>query len=302
MCAYSGLVWCPCGWFKKKKESFAWTQTHPREIKSPWQIWGRIWRSAAPPVSHSWFPLPPRIHFSHSGLSGFSCHELTPLNGAEQRNAVCPAHTIMMLLLGWAPFVPFATKYLTRLFGTSAWPFYCPNTLEWCQSGSQWLIDSKAVATSWMTERDAKSTIPLKDTPWSINLGFLFYYFYHSSPNLTWRDMQHLSVLTSKRNQLHDEVHQWRRNGVGLEFNHLFGYGVLDAGGMVKMAKDWKTVPERFHCVAGSIQETQWVTLNFEFDISSSYNRFCRKNKKYRVRAYKAYAYQINKQSPHTLI
>ncbi|KAL0595568.1 Neuroendocrine convertase 2 [Plecturocebus cupreus] len=46
---------------------------------------------------------------------------------------------------------------------------------------------------------------------------------------LTWRDMQHLTVLTSKRNQLHDEVHQWRRNGVGLEFNHLFGYGVLDA-------------------------------------------------------------------------
>ncbi|XP_017287829.1 neuroendocrine convertase 2 [Kryptolebias marmoratus] len=76
-----------------------------------------------------------------------------------------------------------------------------------------------------------------------------------ANPNLTWRDMQHLSVLTSKRNQLHDEVHQWRRNGVGLEFNHLFGYGVLDAGGMVKMAKDWKTVPERFHCVAGSIQE-----------------------------------------------
>ncbi len=81
--------------------------------------------------------------------------------------------------------------------------------------------------------------------------------FFHPSPNLTWRDMQHLSVLTSKRNQLHDEVHQWRRNGVGLEFNHLFGYGVLDAGGMVKMAKEWKTVPERFHCVAGSIQETQ---------------------------------------------
>lgn len=79
---------------------------------------------------------------------------------------------------------------------------------------------------------------------------------YHSL-DLTWRDMQHLTVLTSKRNQLHDEVHQWRRNGVGLEFNHLFGYGVLDAGAMVKMAKDWKTVPERFHCVGGSIQEPE---------------------------------------------
>ncbi|KAI4538090.1 hypothetical protein MG293_011493 [Ovis ammon polii] len=74
---------------------------------------------------------------------------------------------------------------------------------------------------------------------------------------LTWRDMQHLTVLTSKRNQLHDEVHQWRRNGVGLEFNHLFGYGVLDAGAMVKMARDWKTVPERFHCVGGSVQDPE---------------------------------------------
>lgn len=69
--------------------------------------------------------------------------------------------------------------------------------------------------------------------------------------------MQHLTVLTSKRNKLHDEVHQWRRNGVGLEFNHLFGYGVLDAGAMVSLARDWKTVPERFHCVAGSVQEIQ---------------------------------------------
>ncbi|XP_031959514.1 neuroendocrine convertase 2 isoform X2 [Corvus cornix cornix] len=77
--------------------------------------------------------------------------------------------------------------------------------------------------------------------------------------HLTWRDMQHLTVLTSKRNQLHDEVHRWRRNGVGLEFNHLFGYGVLDAGAMVKMAKDWKTVPERFHCVGGSIQEPEKI-------------------------------------------
>ena len=77
------------------------------------------------------------------------------------------------------------------------------------------------------------------------------------SLGLTWRDMQHLTVLTSKRNQLHDEVHQWRRNGVGLEFNHLFGYGVLDAGAMVKMAKDWKTVPERFHCVGGSVQDPE---------------------------------------------
>merc|ERR1712117_758879 len=52
---------------------------------------------------------------------------------------------------------------------------------------------------------------------------------------LTWRDMQHLTM-----------------NGVGLEFNHLFGFGVLDAGAMVALAGQWKSVPARYHCEAGS--------------------------------------------------
>jgi len=71
---------------------------------------------------------------------------------------------------------------------------------------------------------------------------------------LTWRDMQHLTVLTSKRNSLFDSKNRffWNMNGVGLEFNHLFGFGVLDAGAMVALAKQWKTVPPRFHCEAGT--------------------------------------------------
>ncbi|XP_078001023.1 neuroendocrine convertase 2-like isoform X2 [Glandiceps talaboti] len=80
--------------------------------------------------------------------------------------------------------------------------------------------------------------------------------------NLTWRDMQHLTVLTSKRNQLYDEVHQWRSNGVGLEFNHLFGFGVLDAGAIVKEAKNWETVPERFHCTGASYKEKTAIPSN----------------------------------------
>lgn len=81
------------------------------------------------------------------------------------------------------------------------------------------------------------------------------------SPQLTWRDIQHLTVLTSKRNSLFDAKGRfhWTMNGVGLEFNHLFGYGVLDAGAMVALAKKWKTVPPRYHCEAGSVFETQWV-------------------------------------------
>lgn len=79
------------------------------------------------------------------------------------------------------------------------------------------------------------------------------------SPSLSWRDIQHLTVLTSKRNSLYDAKNRfhWTMNGVGLEFNHLFGFGVLDAGGMVTLAKQWQTVPPRYHCEAGAITKLQ---------------------------------------------
>jgi len=82
--------------------------------------------------------------------------------------------------------------------------------------------------------------------------------------NLSWRDMQHLTVLTSKRNSLFDSKNRfyWTMNGVGLEFNHLFGFGVLDAGAMVALAKQWKTVPARYHCDAGSTSELRRIPHN----------------------------------------
>lgn len=82
-----------------------------------------------------------------------------------------------------------------------------------------------------------------------------------ANKNLTWRDLQYLTVLTAKRNQLYDPAskHLWNINGAGLEFNHLFGYGVLDAGEMVKTAQIWKPLPIRSHCEAGSIKKTHQI-------------------------------------------
>ncbi|KAI1711041.1 subtilase family domain-containing protein [Ditylenchus destructor] len=100
-----------------------------------------------------------------------------------------------------------------------------------------------------------------------------------ANPTLTWRDLQHLTVLTSSRNSLFDGrcrdlppldvgekplvapkgsdpncTHfEWQMNGVGLEYNHLFGFGVLDAAEMVLLSMVWKTAPPRFHCEAGTI-------------------------------------------------
>ncbi|TKR60408.1 hypothetical protein L596_027661 [Steinernema carpocapsae] len=98
-----------------------------------------------------------------------------------------------------------------------------------------------------------------------------------ANPQLTWRDLQHLTVLTSTRNSLFDgrcrdlpdlllpgekpmkrpedncTRFDWHMNGVGLEYNHLFGFGVLDAAEMVMLSMVWKTAPPRFHCEAGTI-------------------------------------------------
>uniref|UniRef100_A0A7E4VXU8 Neuroendocrine convertase 2 n=1 Tax=Panagrellus redivivus TaxID=6233 RepID=A0A7E4VXU8_PANRE len=100
-----------------------------------------------------------------------------------------------------------------------------------------------------------------------------------ANPTLTWRDLQHLTVLTSSRNSLFDgrcrdlptlglddnhrhnkpsEISncthfEWQMNGVGLEYNHLFGFGVLDAAEMVMLSMVWKTAPPRYHCEAGTI-------------------------------------------------
>ena len=66
--------------------------------------------------------------------------------------------------------------------------------------------------------------------------------------------MQHLTVLTSKRNSLYDAKNRffWTMNGVGLEFNHLFGFGVLDAGAMVALAKQWRLVLKLEFCAKAS--------------------------------------------------
>nr|CAG4638316.1 EOG090X02T5 [Cyclestheria hislopi] len=85
-----------------------------------------------------------------------------------------------------------------------------------------------------------------------------------ANPSLTWRDVQHLTVLTSKRNSLFDAKRRfhWTMNGVGLEFNHLFGFGVLDAGAIVALSKVWRTVPARFHCQGGSITDPHPIPVN----------------------------------------
>lgn len=58
-------------------------------------------------------------------------------------------------------------------------------------------------------------------------------------PDLTWRDMQWLSVLSAVP---FDTPSDWTKTSIDRVYSHQFGYGKLDAWAIVEMSKTWKLV------------------------------------------------------------
>ena len=71
-----------------------------------------------------------------------------------------------------------------------------------------------------------------------------------ANPDLTWRDMQHLIVRSSRRDIIDIVDAQWITNGAGHKFSTAFGFGLLDALQLVKNAKKWKSVGDQKTCEA----------------------------------------------------
>ena len=65
--------------------------------------------------------------------------------------------------------------------------------------------------------------------------------------DLNWRDIQHITVRGA-RPEGNLKAEDWTTNGIGLRFSHAFGFGLMDAGAMTRLAKDWVTVPEQINC------------------------------------------------------
>jgi len=64
-----------------------------------------------------------------------------------------------------------------------------------------------------------------------------------ANPSLTWRDVQHLIVKTSQPRNL--KATDWRTNGMKRKVSHSYGYGIMDTGAMVSLARNWTLVPEQ---------------------------------------------------------
>jgi len=72
-----------------------------------------------------------------------------------------------------------------------------------------------------------------------------------ANPNLTWRDVQHLLVHSSRQNDASDSG--WAINGAGHDINHKYGFGVIDAGAAVSLAPTWNSVSEEIIVDSGVI-------------------------------------------------
>ena len=70
------------------------------------------------------------------------------------------------------------------------------------------------------------------------------------SPDLTWRDVQHLVAWTSEYAPLMNNT-GWKMNGAGFRVNSRFGFGLLNAAALVNAADPsvYKSVPEKNLCI-----------------------------------------------------
>uniref|UniRef100_A0A1I8HTQ9 P/Homo B domain-containing protein n=1 Tax=Macrostomum lignano TaxID=282301 RepID=A0A1I8HTQ9_9PLAT len=84
-----------------------------------------------------------------------------------------------------------------------------------------------------------------------------------ANPGLGWRDVQHLTVRSSNPSDYLRTT--WRINGVGKKVSHEFGYGLMDALAMVRLARTWRSVPRLRSCDAGG-QEGLSVSVEDGFE------------------------------------
>ncbi|KAF1526424.1 Proprotein convertase subtilisin/kexin type 4, partial [Eudyptula minor] len=94
-----------------------------------------------------------------------------------------------------------------------------------------------------------------------------------ANPALTWRDLQHLVIRTSK--PAHLQAEDWAVNGVGRKVSHHYGYGLLDAGLLVEMAKAWTGTRPQRRCSVKALHAPRNIgsELTVSTDISSCSGR-----------------------------
>ncbi|CAM4558064.1 unnamed protein product [Lepidochelys olivacea] len=78
-----------------------------------------------------------------------------------------------------------------------------------------------------------------------------------ANPSLTWRDVQHIIVRTSRAGHLNSN--DWKTNAAGYKVSHLYGFGLMDAEAIVMEAEKWTTVPQQHVCVENTDHQAKTI-------------------------------------------
>ena len=78
-----------------------------------------------------------------------------------------------------------------------------------------------------------------------------------ANANLTWRDVQHILVHTSRQNDASTSVTSWATNGAGHDVSHKYGFGVVDAGAAVTLSETWTNVNDETSATTGTLSCSQ---------------------------------------------
>ena len=84
-----------------------------------------------------------------------------------------------------------------------------------------------------------------------------------ANPKLTWRDIQHLVVLSSKTSPLNSTDAKWIKNGANKRFSTSFGFGLLNAKSLVQGAKSWNTIGRQISCTFTYRKRKNEIDKNF---------------------------------------
>ena len=95
-----------------------------------------------------------------------------------------------------------------------------------------------------------------------------------ANSNLTWRDVQHILVETSRKNNASD--FSWKTNGDGHVVSHKYGFGVVDASAAVTLAEQWTSMGPELNISSGmstvdlDIPDNSGSPVNVSFNVTDA--------------------------------
>ncbi|KAA3680673.1 uncharacterized protein DEA37_0012853 [Paragonimus westermani] len=91
-----------------------------------------------------------------------------------------------------------------------------------------------------------------------------------ANPRLSWRDVQYLTLLTANPRPFVDG--NFTTNAVGRAYSQLYGYGLMDAGKLVRLGELWRGLPEHHLCTSrvGDVKVKLVGSFNHTFALNFS--------------------------------